>query len=181
MFSLHPPASAEDHRAALSGVGKAFTQYGPVEFLRQAGKPVPAEINAQRSCSGGGTSSSAIVRDISERKRTEVKLAASEELLRIIVEGTLDMFFFVHDTAGTFTYLSPSVVKITGYGPEHWKSRYREFLTAGSRQRRREGLCRPGAEGRGCGAHVHLRGASRRQGGPCSWRSTRSRYSRKGR
>ena len=71
-----------------------------------------------------------VVRDISEKKRTEVKLAASEELLRIIVEGTLDMFFYVHDTSGVFTYLSPSVGKITGFPPEHWKSRYRDFLTA---------------------------------------------------
>jgi PAS domain S-box-containing protein len=129
VFSLHPPASAEKHRAALPGVGEEFAEYGPVEFQRRTGKPVPAEINARRLKLGGRDVVLCIVRDISEQKRTEVKLAASEELLRIIVEGTLDMFFFVHDTAGVFTYLSPSVGKITGYGPEHWKSRTRDFLT----------------------------------------------------
>jgi len=129
VFSLHPPASAEKHRAALAGVGEEFTQYGPVEFLRRTGRPVPAEINARRLALGGRDVVLCIVRDISEQKRTEVKLAASEDLLRIIVEGTLDMFFFVNDTAGVFTYISPSVEKITGYGPGHWKSRERGFLT----------------------------------------------------
>jgi PAS domain S-box-containing protein len=129
VFSLHSPPVAEKHRAALKRVRPAFTQYGPIEFLRSTGKPVSAEINARLLVLGGRDMVLCIVRDISEQKRTEVKLAASEELLRIIVEGTLDMFFYVHDTAGVFTYLSPSVGKITGFSPEHWNSRYKDFLT----------------------------------------------------
>ena len=129
VFSLHTPAVAEKHRAALKRVRRAFTQYGPIEFLRQTGKPVSAEINARLLALGGKAMILCIVRDISEQKRTEVKLAASEELLRIIVEGTPDMFFYVHDTGGVFTYLSPSVGKITGFPPEHWDSRYKDFLT----------------------------------------------------
>ncbi|HTY59902.1 MAG TPA: PAS domain S-box protein [Bacteroidota bacterium] len=129
VFSLHPPASAEKHREALKAVRRSFGGYGPIEFLRSAGKPVPAEINARLLRLGERDVVLCVVRDISEKKRTEVKLAASEELLRIIVEGTLDMFFYVHDTAGVFTYLSPSVGKITGFPPEHWKSRHRDFLT----------------------------------------------------
>ena len=130
VFSLHTPPVAEKHRAALTRVRRAFTQYGPIEFLRKTGKPVSAEINARLLVLGGSSMVLCIVRDISEQKRTEVKLAASEELLRIIVEGTLDMFFYVHDTEGVFTYLSPSVGKITGFPPEHWTSRYKDFLTA---------------------------------------------------
>ena len=129
VFSLHTPLVAEKHRAALRRVRHAFTRYGPIEFLRSTGKPVYAEINARLLPLGGRDMVLCIVRDISEQKRTEVKLAASEELLRIIVEGTLDMFFYVHDAAGVFTYLSPSVVKITGFPPGHWNSRYRGFLT----------------------------------------------------
>jgi len=130
VFSLHSPAEAEKHRAALKLIRHDFTQYGPIEFLRSKGKPVPADITARLLALGGKDLVLCIIRDISEQKRNEVKLAASEELLRIIVEGTLDMFFYVHDTAGTFTYLSPSVGKITGYPPEHWKSRYSDFLTS---------------------------------------------------
>jgi len=130
IFRLHSPAVAEKHRAALRSLGHDFTKYGPINFLRAGGKPVPAEINARLLRLGGRNLILCIVRDVSEQKRTEVKLAASEELLRIIVEGTLDMFFYVHDTGGVFTYLSPSVAKITGFPPEHWKSRYRGFLTA---------------------------------------------------
>ena len=129
VFSLHTPAMAEKHRAALKRVRTVFSRYGPIEFLRRTGKAVPAEINARLLTLGGRGLILCIVCDISEQKRTEVKLAASEELLRIIVEGTLDMFFFVHDSAGVFTYLSPSVERITGFPPEHWKSRHRDFLT----------------------------------------------------
>ncbi len=129
VFALHTPASAKEHREALAKVGHAFARYGPIEFLRAGGKPVPAEINARLLRLGGRDVILCIVRDLSEQKRTEVKLAASEELLRIIVEGTLDMFFYVHDTNGAFTYLSPSVGKITGFPPEHWKSRHKDFLT----------------------------------------------------
>ncbi|HEX7573708.1 MAG TPA: PAS domain S-box protein, partial [Bacteroidota bacterium] len=129
VFGLHTPLVAEKHRIALKRVRHAFTQYGPIEFLRSKGKPVSAEINARLLVLGGRDMVLCIVCDVSEQKRTEVKLAASEELLRIIVEGTLDMFFYVHDTAGVFTYLSPSVGKITGFPPEHWNSRYKDFLT----------------------------------------------------
>jgi PAS domain S-box-containing protein len=129
VYSFHTPAMAETHRAALRRVRHEFMQYGPIEFLRKTGKPAPAEINARLLRLPGRDLVLCIVRDVSEQKRTEVKLAASEELLRIIVEGTLDMFFYVHDTAGVFTYLSPSVGKITGYGREHWRSRYTDFLT----------------------------------------------------
>ena len=129
LFALHSPAAAKEHREALAKVGRDFGRYGPVEFLRAGGKPVPAEINARLLRLGGRDVILCIVRDLSEQKRTEVKLAASEELLRIIVEGTLDMFFYVHDIKGVFTYLSPSVGKITGFPPEHWKSRHTDFLT----------------------------------------------------
>ena len=129
VFSLHTPLAAEQHRAALRRVGHRFSRYGPIEFLRRTGKPVSVEINARLLLLGGKDMVLCIMRDVSEQKRTEVKLAASEELLRIIVEGTLDMFFYVHDAAGVFTYLSPSVVKITGFPPEHWHSRYLDFLT----------------------------------------------------
>ncbi|HUI11008.1 MAG TPA: PAS domain S-box protein [Bacteroidota bacterium] len=128
---LHPPAAAARHREEIARLGRRFRRYGPIDFLRKEGKPVAAEVNARVVTCGGGTFVLCIVRDVSEQKRTEVKLAASEELLRIIVEGTLDVFFYVHDTAGAFTYVSPSVAKITGFSPEHWKSRSKEALTGG--------------------------------------------------
>jgi len=131
LYDLHPPAAAAVQREGIARAGSAFRRYGPVDFLRREGKPVGAEINARAFAAGGRNLVLCIARDVSEEKRTEVKLAASEELLRIIVEGTLDVFFYVHDTAGAFTYVSPSVEKITGFPPGHWKSRSKEALTGG--------------------------------------------------
>ncbi|HEX9006355.1 MAG TPA: PAS domain S-box protein, partial [Bacteroidota bacterium] len=64
-----------------------------------------------------------------EKRLPPAKLQASEEFLRMIVEGTPDIFFYVHDTNGVFTYLSPSVKKITGHTVEEWKDTYTKFLT----------------------------------------------------
>ncbi len=131
VFTLHPAAQRTAIRAALETVRSTGTlaRFQPVEYLRKNGKRIPAEINASLVTVGGNPVIVAIVRDISEQKRAEVKLAASEELLRIIVEGTLDMFFYVHDVRGVFTYLSPSVKKITGHEPEYWKAHYSKSLT----------------------------------------------------
>ncbi|HTS00498.1 MAG TPA: PAS domain S-box protein [Bacteroidota bacterium] len=131
LYDLHPPAAAALEREEIARAGSALRRYGPVDFLRREGKPVAAEINARAITAGERRLVLCIARDVSEQKRTEVKLAASEELLRIIVEGTLDMFFYVHDTAGAFTYVSPSVEKITGFPPAHWKARSRDALTGG--------------------------------------------------
>ena len=132
IFALHPPGDHPRHRAMLTRLrsGGPVTRYGPVSVIRKNGKLAPIEVTASHLTIADRGVVVCILRDLSEQKRAEVKLAASEELLRIIVEGTLDMFFYVHDPKGAFTYLSPSVERITGFPPEHWKTRYKKFLTA---------------------------------------------------
>jgi PAS domain S-box-containing protein len=131
VFTLHPPAQRAAIHKALETVRTtgSVEHFQPAEYLRKDGKRVPAEINASCVTVGARQVIVAIVRDISEQKRAEVKLAASEELLRIIVEGTLDMFFYVHDVKGVFTYLSPSVKKITGHDAAYWEAHYTKSLT----------------------------------------------------
>jgi two-component system cell cycle sensor histidine kinase/response regulator CckA len=101
----------------------------PAEIIRRDGKNIPIEIAASWIPTAESRLVVAVCRDLSEQKRAEVKLAASEDLLRIIVDGTLDMFFYVHNTRGVFTYVSPSVEKLTGHPPEAWKFHYTKFLT----------------------------------------------------
>ncbi|MCX6168068.1 MAG: PAS domain S-box protein [Ignavibacteriales bacterium] len=60
------------------------------------------------------------VRNITERKNTEIKLRESEEKMRILVEGTPYFFFYTQDTSGNVTYISPSIKNITGYSVEDW-------------------------------------------------------------
>ncbi len=51
------------------------------------------------------------VHDMTERRE-------AEERFRLMVEGSEEVFFFEHDSAGRFTYLSPSVSRVLGYEPE---------------------------------------------------------------
>jgi PAS domain S-box-containing protein len=56
----------------------------------------------------------AVVRDITERKRTEEALRESEELHRITLDNISDAVFITNDEGG-FTFISPNVNVIFGY------------------------------------------------------------------
>ena len=49
-----------------------------------------------------------------ERERTEA-LRESEERYRLMVEGSEQVFFYVHDLKHRIEYLSPSVKNVLGY------------------------------------------------------------------
>lgn len=62
-------------------------------------------------------------------KRT-AELNSSEQKFRSLVENLRNEYFFYHhDNAGVFTYVSPSVTNILGYSPEEFMAHYREYLT----------------------------------------------------
>ena len=131
VFSLHPEEEHAQHRKAFRRLATkgAVTNFRPVHYVRKDGRIVPAEINARVVSIGGKKLVLGIVRDISEQVKAEAKLASSEQFLRLIVEGTQDLFFYVQDTRGVYTYLSPSVRKITGHSVEEWKDVFTKYLT----------------------------------------------------
>lgn len=62
------------------------------------------------------------VRDISDRKRIEAKLADSEAKFRRLVEGASDLIWSV-DNTGQFNYLSPQFRTLFGWHPDEWLGR----------------------------------------------------------
>lgn len=60
--------------------------------------------------------------DITDRKRTETALAASEHKYRILVDTSQDLIWSV-DQEGRYTFVNPVVQKIFGYKPEEMLGR----------------------------------------------------------
>lgn len=87
-------------------------------IVRLDGEVRVVEVAASPIIYGNVPASQLVVRDITERKRTEAVIRASEARFRLMVEGSEQVFFYEHDCDHRFTYLSPSVEAVLGYRPE---------------------------------------------------------------
>ncbi|HEU0078227.1 MAG TPA: EAL domain-containing protein, partial [Longimicrobiaceae bacterium] len=72
-----------------------------------------------------------VSRDVSDRARAQEELRRSEERYRLMVAGSEQVFFYVHDAAGRFEYLSPSVERVLGFRADELAGRtYHALLAA---------------------------------------------------
>ncbi len=81
------------------------------EMIRKDGTLVSVEISAKQLPDGR---LQGIVRDITERKRAEQALKASEERFRALTENATDLIIVLNPD-GTGGYISPSVERILGF------------------------------------------------------------------
>ncbi|MFO7628818.1 MAG: PAS domain-containing protein [Prochlorococcaceae cyanobacterium] len=60
-------------------------------------------------------------RDVTERHRTALQLAASEQRYRLLAENATDVVLHMRD--GVITWVSPSVTRVLGWQPKEWIGR----------------------------------------------------------
>ncbi len=73
----------------------------------------------------------AVGSDISAQKSRDQELRESEERYRLMVEGSEQVFFYIHDHEHRFEYLSPSVEEVLGYRPEELVGQPYDVLMTG--------------------------------------------------
>jgi PAS domain S-box-containing protein len=104
---------------ALQYVQEAIQQ-GSVIFewntRRKSGELFWIEISLKSTLIGGVMKIIAVVRDISERKKTQELLMQSEERFRSIIQYLSDIIWIIDEHA-TITYESPSSWQVLGYPP----------------------------------------------------------------
>jgi PAS domain S-box-containing protein len=88
--------------------------------VRRNGTLIPVEISTTVIDFGGGQAILTIARDISERKRAEVEIRASEERYRRITETITDFVFtvLVEDGRASSTQYGPACIAVTGYSSD---------------------------------------------------------------
>jgi PAS domain S-box-containing protein len=83
---------------------------------RKDGSEFPVDITLSPLKTEQGLLVISVVRDITERKRTEEALRESEEKYRTIIQNIEDGYYEV-DIAGNFTFFNDSLCRILGYPP----------------------------------------------------------------
>jgi PAS domain S-box-containing protein len=89
---------------------------------RKDGSEFPSEIGLSRLIEQGRTTVTAIVADITERKRAEAALRESEKRFRALIENSNDAITLL-DAKGIAVYDSPAAPGMLGYAPDDWIGR----------------------------------------------------------
>ncbi|HUG65931.1 MAG TPA: EAL domain-containing protein [Gaiellaceae bacterium] len=125
-----PPASREAHRRALErwtaagpgpGAGGLLGRRVEVEAMRADGSVFPAELAISRVAIPGPPLFTACLRDITERKQSELALVQAEERYRTLVEH-LPLAIYVDraEQDSSNVYTSPHVESLLGYPAVQW-------------------------------------------------------------
>ena len=108
-----------------------------IELLRRDGTRLTASLESSPVTDAGGNyvGMIAAVQDITERKRAEEALSASEGRFRDLTESTADMIWEIN-VDSVYTYVNPKVRDVLGYEPRELfgKTQF-DFMTPEERRR----------------------------------------------
>jgi diguanylate cyclase (GGDEF)-like protein/PAS domain S-box-containing protein len=97
--------------------GKAVPSVYELKLLKKNGEQIDVEINAGMIQYEGKPADLVFVREVTERKRAEEALEASERRYRELVEDASDVVYTT-DPDGHFTYVNRPAEKLTGYSKD---------------------------------------------------------------
>lgn len=106
-----------------------------IEAISRSGVHVWAEINYRLvyDDSHKVVAIQGVDRDITDRKKAEEALRKNEEQYRLLAENMVDLIWMVDAGTLQFTYLSPSIEKISGYTKEEFLHlRWQDIITPSS-------------------------------------------------
>ena len=98
--------------------GKNISITPQYRILRKDGEIAWVEANGVTTSWNGHPALQYFIIDITEQKKAEDALKASEEKYRLITEFASDMIWIFNYTNYKFTYVSPAVFTMLGYHPE---------------------------------------------------------------
>jgi PAS domain S-box-containing protein len=103
------------HAFGTSGVTRRrLTAFRDVTGIRSNGEEFPIEAAISRSEAGGRKVFTVILRDITERKRAEQALRASEERVRLLIDSTAEPIYGL-DLQGRCTFCNRACLRVLGY------------------------------------------------------------------
>ncbi|KKK66929.1 hypothetical protein LCGC14_2959170, partial [marine sediment metagenome] len=111
------PHNEAIERVVSGNPSKIIGKTAVLEGLKKDGTEFPLELSLSTRKVNSETYFTAIIRDITKRKKTEEKLQKSEEFYRVLLSIISDTVLITNDK-GDFTWICPNVATIFGYSKE---------------------------------------------------------------